>query len=184
METIDKTVGQRLTMQYIFALSVVAILTVLGQFLIQYTLSHSLNDAHTINLAGRQRMLSQKMVKNTLVLKNYKLDKNTQLKYIVEIKSDLAVWEKNHFLLKNLSDEKKFGNNKKFENLIHAQYQSIQKDYDILVNILKSVNENSIQSINDLELIASGQSFLEKMDKIVFTYDDWSTKQVITIKKI
>lgn len=123
------------------------------------------------------------MVKNTLVLKNYKLDKNTQLKYIVELKSDLAVWEKNHFLLKNLSDEKKFGSNKKFENLIHTQYQSIQKDYDILVNILKSVNENSIQSINDLELIASGQSFLEKMDKIVFTYDEWSTKQVITIKK-
>lgn len=60
METIDKTVGQRLTVQYIFALSVVAILTVLGQFLIQYTLSHSLNDAHTINLTGRQRMLSQK----------------------------------------------------------------------------------------------------------------------------
>ena len=53
MATLDKTVGQRLKVQYIFALLVVASFTILGQIIIQSTLSSSLDDSHVINIAGR-----------------------------------------------------------------------------------------------------------------------------------
>ncbi len=68
MEDLDKTVGQRLKVQYIFALVVVASLTIFGQIIIHSTLSSSLDDSHVINIAGRQRMLSQRLTKISLIL--------------------------------------------------------------------------------------------------------------------
>ena len=56
---LDNQVFNRLTRLYIMALLAVAILSLLGQLLIQVFLNSLLDDSHVVNIAGRQRMLSQ-----------------------------------------------------------------------------------------------------------------------------
>ena len=59
-----KNIHHRFTKLYILALSAVALLSVAGQFLVQMALNEQAIDSRVINIAGRQRMLSQRICKN------------------------------------------------------------------------------------------------------------------------
>lgn len=63
-----RQVARRLTRYYILALAAVALLTLAGQVVIQSSLSDVLDDARVINIAGRQRMLSQQLTKRAILL--------------------------------------------------------------------------------------------------------------------
>ena len=52
---------RRLTIFYICALCSVALLSILGQVIIQMSIQQQNSDALVINIAGRQRMLSQEI---------------------------------------------------------------------------------------------------------------------------
>jgi len=54
---------KKLRNRYKTALSLIAILIILSQIVMQSLLSNLVHDSDTINLAGRQRMLSQKITK-------------------------------------------------------------------------------------------------------------------------
>jgi len=55
--------AHRLTRLYVLALSAVACLSIAGQLLVQWCRDRQLSDSRVVNLAGRQRMLSQRVVK-------------------------------------------------------------------------------------------------------------------------
>ncbi len=59
----------RLGLWYILALSAIATVIVVGQALIQTHLHTQLSDSQVVNVAGKQRMLSQKIVKTVLRLR-------------------------------------------------------------------------------------------------------------------
>lgn len=61
---------RRLSILYIAALGAVAALTLGAQFLIQRQLTTGESDSQVINLAGRQRMLSQRLAKGALALRH------------------------------------------------------------------------------------------------------------------
>ena len=65
-----KSPAKHLTRTYICALFAVAMTAIIGQFVIQSTLSNAKMDGHAINLAGRQRMLSERIVKSALLSQN------------------------------------------------------------------------------------------------------------------
>ncbi len=56
----------RLTWLYISALTAVAALSITGQLLVQRSLHQQRGDSTIVNIAGRQRMLSQKLTKAAL----------------------------------------------------------------------------------------------------------------------
>src|SRR6187431_763198 len=58
----------RLGTWYVLALSAIATVAIIGQILIQNHLTNQLNDSHVVNVAGKQRMLSQKISKSLLKL--------------------------------------------------------------------------------------------------------------------
>ena len=64
---------KRLTRTYILALFALAMTAIVGQVVIQRTLSTAKKDGHAIDLAGRQRMLSERIVKNALLSQNKEL---------------------------------------------------------------------------------------------------------------
>src|SRR5690242_16634385 len=68
MFTSQSSPTRRLTIFYICALCSVALLAILGQVIIQMSIQQQTNDAFIINIAGRQRMLSQKISKDALIL--------------------------------------------------------------------------------------------------------------------
>ena len=55
-----------LTRRYVFALSLVATLSLIGQAVIQQQVVQQMSDARVVNVAGRQRMLSQRLSKVAL----------------------------------------------------------------------------------------------------------------------
>lgn len=67
-----KEIGQQapkiLTKRYVVGLSLVALLTIAGHLIIQYSLHIQKRDAHIINLAGRQRMLAAHISKDKLAI--------------------------------------------------------------------------------------------------------------------
>lgn len=62
----ETSIARQLTARYIFSLSAVALLAVAGQFSVQSLLRLQESDARVVNLAGRQRMLSQRLAKAAL----------------------------------------------------------------------------------------------------------------------
>jgi methyl-accepting chemotaxis protein len=83
---------RRLTMLYICALSSVAIISVIGQIIIQLSLAQQGSDAGVINIAGRQRMLSQRLSKAALVLE-VTTDPTERATRSQELQQVVALWE-------------------------------------------------------------------------------------------
>jgi nitrate/nitrite-specific signal transduction histidine kinase len=63
LEKLESQVADRLTRYYIVALTLVALLTVSGLFLIKRTINNLNHDSRVVNVAGREHMLSQRLTK-------------------------------------------------------------------------------------------------------------------------
>jgi signal transduction histidine kinase len=79
---------------YFLALSLLALLIIVAQLLIQITLANNASDSRIVNLAGRQRMLSQRISKTAVAL-DY-LAPELRAVRLQEITTALEQWEKAH----------------------------------------------------------------------------------------
>ena len=69
-QSLDKITFNRLTRLYIIALSAIALSIVISHLIIDYQISNQKKDSYLINISGRQRMLSQKLSKETFLFKD------------------------------------------------------------------------------------------------------------------
>jgi nitrate/nitrite-specific signal transduction histidine kinase len=67
MNQLDYQVATRLTQYYVLALAMVAILTLSGLWFVKKTIRGLHDDGRVVNVAGRQRMLSQQLTKLALL---------------------------------------------------------------------------------------------------------------------
>jgi nitrate/nitrite-specific signal transduction histidine kinase len=65
----SESLSESLFRQYLVAISLAALLTVVNQVLVLPSLLRLSTDAVVINIAGRQRMLSQRLAKAALALR-------------------------------------------------------------------------------------------------------------------
>ncbi len=86
---------RRLTLLYIVALSLIALLSIMGQVLVQNALQQAPNDTRLINVAGRQRMFSQEISKAALAIEVAVLTKDTSAEqhYTLELRTTIAQWQ-------------------------------------------------------------------------------------------
>ncbi len=105
-EAADKINFKNLRRWYFFALWTIAITVILSQILVQYNLKQQLSDSKIINISGKQRMLSQKIVKEVLIL-NYVSDTVSQ-KQISHLKDVLELWKTTQNALENGNDSLAF----------------------------------------------------------------------------
>ena len=66
---LDTTTFLRVRKWYLLAFAGIALTIIIAQLLIQTHLNSQLDDSRVINVAGRQRALSQKLVKEVLLVK-------------------------------------------------------------------------------------------------------------------
>lgn len=182
MATLDKTVGQRLKVQYIFALLVVASLTILGQIIIQSTLSSSLDDSHVINIAGRQRMLSQRLTKISLILNDPTVSAEQKVIYLKIFPSAFNLWKESHEALKNNKLEQPRKYNVTNSREISKLYKNIEPIFTKLLVLFQQASVNSLNDKSKTEILQNERLYLELMEKIVFTYDAEATKRVDSVK--
>lgn len=177
--SIDKAVAQKLRSQYITALLIVAVLTILGQLLIQLALSNASDNNHVINIAGRQRMLSQKLTKLALQKSGTNLW-SPELQN--EFQDAYEIWQKNHVGL----SQNTLGVSKKYEvnnsRLINDFWQNIAPHYELLSSQVKAFIEDDTASQSLPDLLQAESSFLNEMDKVVFQYDQDATKKINLIR--
>ncbi|MDB5242490.1 MAG: histidine kinase, partial [Spirosoma sp.] len=67
MAQLDQQVARRLTRFYIIALTLIGVLTISGLLFIKNTIDVHYDDSRVLNVAGRQRMFSQRLTKLALL---------------------------------------------------------------------------------------------------------------------
>jgi len=183
----DKITFKNLRRLYFFALLTIALTIIVSQILVQYNLNQQLSDSKIINFSGKQRMLSQKIVKEVLIL-HYVSD-TASAKQISHLKSVLSLWKKNQNALVNGSDSLAFPKEKsetlnKLYLEINPIFNKIAQTTDAFLSNLKqkkqtSENQKLVQIILENEGI-----FLSKMNQIVTQYDLEAHEKVTEQRRI
>ena len=186
-EAADKITFKNLRRLYFFALWTIAITIILSQVLVQYNLKQQLSDSKIINISGKQRMLSQKIVKEVLIL-HYVSDTTSQ-KQISHLKNVLSLWKNNQNSLENGSDSLAFPKEK--SKTLDQLYLEIKPSFTSIVTaanlfMLNLEQKNNLATNQKLvETILKNEGvFLSKMNQIVSQYDLEAHEKVTEQRRI
>lgn len=183
------SIFKKLTWRYFIALSIIAIIIVVSQSLIQKHLQHQINDSRVINVAGRQRMLSQKLSKEVLQLST----NNTfseRLRINSQVVTTLKEWKKAHLALKNGNKNLELpGENsptilQMFEQL-EPHYQAIVQGCELVIDTIQATPKISFNHLNPTinKILKHEPLFLKNMNKIVFQYDKEAKEKVLQLQR-
>lgn len=188
MQNLDKQVSQRLTRLYMVALIVVALLSLFGQVQIQRSLNESSDDAHVVNLAGRQRMLSQRLCKMAILLTNKQQFAEEAAFYENDFTETLNLWVKCHYGLKNgkLDLDKTYlvKNSTEIQRLfieIEPKFKVISTNAELVAQKKYTTERGHAITKN---MLTNEREFLKIMDKIVSQYDTEAEARVAYVKQI
>ena len=175
--SLDQRTFDKLSRLYIIALSTIALSVIISQILIRKHLNNQQSDSTVINVAGRQRMLSQKLTKEIVSLSTEQsLEKRILLKD--KVKATLNIWEVSHNALQKGSDS--LGLPKKNSLEVIAKFKLLNPVFDTISIASKAIIEKIENipplSVNtymaDIEKVKANEGdFLLIMDQIVNQYD-------------
>ena len=173
-----------LTIRYIVALSTIAFLTLIGQFFIFNALEKQVDDGHVVNIAGRQRMLSQKIVKSAYAYV-YAEEGDVRAAYWEELEDAARLWEESGLGLRYGNAELALpGNN---SEAVEAGFGAIESSFQAMlqaVELLADEDDRVAQQNALSELLVHEPHFLQGMDAIVFQYARESSEDVERLKVI
>lgn len=172
------------TWLYALALAWVALLAIGGQILVQVALARHDTDAHVVNIAGRQRMLSQKLTKSvlTILLDRGSPELDTR---VADLKSTLDLWERSHRGLQASDPGLELpGQNSPAVRGLFAEIEAPHRK--MAAAVLAAIADASPAQLlaSARVLLDNEPSFLKGMDAIVFQYDAESSTRVAELKRI
>ncbi|SFM96176.1 PAS domain S-box-containing protein/diguanylate cyclase (GGDEF) domain-containing protein [Formivibrio citricus] len=180
VKNFDVTLKRR----YILALSLIAALAIISQLIIQITVMKGEDDSRVVNIAGRQRMLSQRINKCALGI-NTAENETIRQHYRDELQLSIKLWASSHKGLQFGDAALGLpGNN---SSKIKALFASIEANHQAILSaatqIAKQVDKTAfpeeIAQIRDNE-----KTFLKGMDEIVFLYDQEAKDRINVIKHV
>lgn len=180
----------RLGTWYILALSVIVSIAIIGQVLIQNHVEDQLSDSHVINVAGRQRMLSQRITKCALLIKPVQ-DETDRVAIANELDSALQLWANSHTGLQYGNPKLDLpGNNstsvKQMFESINVHHEAVKKNASFLVEKLMQdpLTDYDMLAAAIDTILAHQDDFLDGMNEIVFQYDAEAREKVMTLSKL
>jgi signal transduction histidine kinase/DNA-binding response OmpR family regulator len=181
--TADADGSRRLTRYYILALSAVALLSIAGQLFVQARLVEQLGDSKLVNTAGRQRMLSQRIVKCALVL-NDRPSPAEQSARAEELRSSLELWRRCHDELRR--GDAAVGHSDGNSPAAAAIYTRLEPTFAALSTAAGRIAEvPHVAHPADLAtLLADERPFLEGMDAVVAQYEREAQARVARLRII
>lgn len=180
--------ANRLTILYVLALSAVALLTIWGQFLVQRSLEQQLSDSTVINIAGRQRMLSQKITK--LALQIHTSDNPYQkAEARKDLRESLELWETCHQGLQRGNEE--LGLPGKNSDTVTELYAELEPSFQAIRQAAATILSAKAEEQDDQDItpsldiiLANEKDFLAGMDQIVYSYDQEAESRVASLKQV
>lgn len=188
--SLDQRTFNKLSRLYVIALSTIALSVVISQVLVRNHLETQKSDSTVINIAGRQRMLSQKLTKEIVSISVSSDEKNRrQLKN--KITKTLYLWKLSHNSLQKGNDS--LGLPKQNSDKIKSEFRAINPVFDTIQkaseSIVKKLAKNPVVSIeelaSDIKKITNNESdFLLMMDEIVNEYNLEADEKVVWLRKL
>ncbi len=175
--------------RYVLALSLVAALIVAGQVVVQFSLMQQEQDARTINIAGRQRMLSQRIHAHVLTAERETNIDRLRARTTI-LKNDITLWQRSH-------DGLQFGdaelglrgkNSPEIQGLfarLQPHFIAIKTTADEVVAIGEAAHATPIDlRPQNLTMLRRESRFLETMDRIVHVYEKEAAARVTELQQI
>lgn len=166
-------ITRRFTQRYIFALALVAGLTIIGQVLVQRQLNAQTGDSYLVNYAGQQRYQSQQIIKDALLLV-YPAGLVSTQAVRGDLRKVLARWEHYHTELKTgrLTDLAITVQN---SSPIQALFGRLEPDFQAISQAVRQLlrpDQSAGEQRQSLQRILSHDMvFLNRMDAIVRQYE-------------
>ncbi|WP_375240537.1 ATP-binding protein [Polaribacter sp.] len=188
--SLDQRTFSKLSRLYIIALSAIALSVIISQILVRNHLANQESDSTVINVAGRQRMLSQRLTKEIVSITVYN-DKINRSLLKNKIKKTLFLWELSHVSLQNGNDS--LGLPTKKSSIIISKFSEINPVFKKIKNasqsIVEKLEKNLLISLGeltvDIENVTNNEGdFLLKMDDIVNQYDFEADAKVEWLRKL
>jgi len=185
----ESGIDRILRKRYILALSIIACLVIVSQLAIQYSIGRNEDDSRVINIAGRQRMLSQRITKCVLGL-YITDDPAKKADLLAKLIKAIELWEVSHRGLQRGDAEMGLPGDNSPE--IKALFSRIQKKHLIILDAAKSIAALEADKTSDKNMIRreiqritdNEGEFLKGMDTIVFQYDSEAKTKVRMVKHI
>jgi len=155
--------------------SLVALLVCLTHFLTRDALRRQDSDAPVINFSGRQRMLSQKLTKETLLLVQAR-SMGERERYREALRATLTTWERVHVGLQRGDDELGLpGDNSDAVRRLFAETEPhFRAMTRAVTNLVSAAPEDlaglTVASTQVQAVVAASPLYLEWMDRAVFLY--------------
>ncbi|WP_025764893.1 ATP-binding protein [Dyadobacter tibetensis] len=181
MEKLDKRVAESLTRFYIVALFVIAFLTISGLFLIRKTISSLNHDGRIVNVAGRQRMLSQRLTKLTIARHQGLTTADS-----VAFEKSLKLWKDSHEQLANRRLEVDGMLVTWKSEPLDRMFRELQPAFDSLYYHFVQIQEGTPGSRGtSLDAILKNETvYLAKMNEIVYQFDQESFARLNNLERI
>jgi PAS domain S-box-containing protein len=162
---------------YIVALSIIVITLLASHFLIQSFLANQEYDANVINISERQRMLSQKITKEVVVV-NSQRNEQAKEKIKNELKKTFQLFELSHLNLTKKSNKLNFSPNYVISDSITIFYQELEPYFQKIKAVVEQVINTNLDTSSQVirekqvsQLLEAENDFLFLMDKIVLRYE-------------
>ncbi|MEO0768217.1 MAG: methyl-accepting chemotaxis protein [Cyanobacteria bacterium J06649_4] len=180
-----------LTRLYISTVICVSALAIGGQLLTQQALGRQKRDAAVINVAGRQRMLSQKIAKLSNAILSSQVQSEAAADSAVdlqqertELSSALALFTAAHKGLQSGDEAMSLpGDN---SETVVAMFTQLQPDYTRMVEaseaLLSPTNQDTVSAVRSINLVEA--DFLKEMNAIVSQYETEATARVQRLQTI
>ena len=174
--------------KYILALTIIACLTVLSQSAIQLLIGRNEDDSRVINIAGRQRMLSQRINKCAFGIYITE-DLQQRARYLEEMTKAVDSWDISQKGLQyGNADMGLPGRN---SDKVKELFAKIQQKHNIILAAARSIMASETGKTNNQEIlkkeiqtIAQNEGdFLKGMNEIVFQYDREARAKVEVVRK-
>lgn len=180
----------RLGTWYILALSVIASVAIIGQVLIQDHLKGQRDDSRVVNVAGKQRMLSQRISKTLLQLSQENTGEQ-RMTLRENLKTSVHLWKISQEGLLHGNDSLHLPGNNSAE--ISAMFRQIAPHFEIMVenaNVVIAKLERDVRLSFDTlspavsRVLQHESDFLAGMEKIVYQYDAEAQEKVTMLSQM
>jgi diguanylate cyclase (GGDEF)-like protein/PAS domain S-box-containing protein len=177
--------ARQLRLRSVAALALIALAVIASQAVIQRSIARQQNDAHVVNVAGRQRMLSQKLLKVCLYLgKAQSEPEKTRLR--ADLEETLGLWQRSHSGLQH--GDPAYGLPGKNSPAVTALFQEIDPHFQAMVaaagQILAAPQNATVFNQSLATLGEHEPLFLNGMDAIVVRYDREAEHKVAATRQI
>lgn len=180
---------KNLTFGYLLSLFMIGSAVFLSQSLIQRTIWSAGDDSRTVNIAGRQRMLSQKISKSVLIMKSADSEEEF-LKSQKELKESAMLWLKSHEALQNGHTEMQLSHVNNSEPIL-GLFEKMKSSYTQMKEGISKVtalefsnpDKDTAVELSLIKILESEDNYLELMNEITFAYDNEAKSRIKGLSK-